>query len=104
MPRTKYCEFVNELNSSAAKEKKLKQIRNRDKPRDPLMEMVRGRISGARIPAEDVAAYCGVAPTTLYGWLERGSDSIPPAKMMQICEAVGLAEEEFRRYVRQPVV
>ena len=85
-------------------EKKLKQIRNRDKPRDPLMEMVRGRISGARIPAEDVAAYCGVAPTTLYGWLERGSDSIPPAKMMKICEAVGIAEEEYRRYVRLQVV
>ena len=87
------------LAAQGRKDKRKAAVRNRDKPRDLLMEIIDGRITHAKIPREDVATYCGVSKATINTWMQMRSTDLEPAKAMKLCEAVGISDDEYRRFV-----
>lgn len=68
--------------------------------RDPVLELIQGRIAVNEHSIPQIATECGVSEPTMYRYLKTPSVEWKLGTIIKVCRCVGITTEELRERVR----
>ena len=69
-------------------------------PRQPILEMIVGRMATTDIPIEELSKAMGVKRATAYTRLKQPIEEWPYGQVIAACRCLGITSEELREKVR----
>ena len=84
MPKSHFCTYAAELK----------------RPRQPILEMIAGRIAVADIPVEELAEAMGCKRATAYARLKQPIEEWPFGQVIAACRCLGITSDELREKIR----
>lgn len=69
-------------------------------PRQPILEMIKGRFVTSDIPVEELSEAMGLKKTATYKRLKQPIEEWPYGQIIAACRCLGITTEELREKVK----
>lgn len=70
------------------------------KKRDPLLELILGRMQVMKLSKQDIADKLGICRTSFYNKIKRGSDALTISEIKTISKILGISSAEIKAAIK----